>query len=163
MCDKDAMVDRAARDRAAELIRHLASGQITNDEFEDALPETSDSAVSEVFRHGAWFLYSDTSEYRLTGKDALPRKVRPDIARWLLFLKSDLEYEWPIQPAWGCLVYPILNVLTLGCFACLSRMDWAQRGHADVWPFIRRADYEEALKHPPYLAGEHGMADEGNV
>ena len=32
------MVDRKARDKFAELLRHLATGQITNDEFEDRAP-----------------------------------------------------------------------------------------------------------------------------
>jgi hypothetical protein len=86
------MVNRAARDQVAELIRHLAAGQISNDEFEDRMPGSRDDpAVGAVFWNGAWLLYDDLREYKLVGKYRLPEEVRGEVSRWVLFLKSDLE------------------------------------------------------------------------
>src|SRR5436190_16244886 len=92
------MVDRKARSRFAESIRALVAGQITNDEFEDLrLPtlDTSDPAIVAIFDEGVWRLYSDLHEHRLRGKYALSRKNTSDVARWILFLRTDLPYEWP--------------------------------------------------------------------
>ncbi len=52
------MIDIENRNRIAELIGSLSSGLISNDEFEGALPESDDSAISEIFFHGAWYLCS---------------------------------------------------------------------------------------------------------
>ena len=55
------IVDRQSRRRLAELLRHLATGLITNDEFDDRRPRGSkDLALRQVFAEGAWFLYSDS-------------------------------------------------------------------------------------------------------
>ena len=95
------MIDRQARDLTAELIRHLVSGQITTDQFEDRLPNSADRAIQEVYSSGPYLLYSDDDEHKLVGDDAVPREAIPDVARWILFLKSDLEYEWPGKEASG--------------------------------------------------------------
>ena len=47
------MIDRGARDKAAELLRRFASGQLSNDEFEDGVPITEDSAVRAIWQT-AW-------------------------------------------------------------------------------------------------------------
>ena len=80
------MIDREARTELAELIRHLVAGLITNEEFGDRVPSsTEDPAVFEVFFGGAWHLYSDLREYYLKGKHRLPRDLRREVARWILF------------------------------------------------------------------------------
>ena len=92
------MIDREARNTLAELIRSLSSGLITNDEFENAIPNSMDDAIMEVFSNGAWCLYSDMKEYKLKGKDALTEDDRSMVARWVLFLKTDFEYfEEPVK------------------------------------------------------------------
>ena len=53
------MIDREARTKLAELIRHLVAGIITNDEFDDRRPNSTDLAIRDVFYWGAWHLYSD--------------------------------------------------------------------------------------------------------
>jgi hypothetical protein len=78
------MIDAQARTRFAGLIRQLVAGLITNDQFEDRLPQSKDPAVHEVFFSGIWGLYSDLHEYRLVGKDAVPRAARREIARCIL-------------------------------------------------------------------------------
>lgn len=147
------MIDYDARRRVSELLRHLVSGQITNDAFEDALPEGSaDRAVQEVSEE-AWYLYSDLWEHRLVGKQRLASDARTHVARTILFLQSDLEYEWPEWPFSSRFLSSFLRFLTLGVLGRGARVRYEQAGDIKVWPFLRRADYEAALKTPPYLSG----------
>lgn len=145
------MIDRKARDVLAEQIRHLVAGQISNDEFEDRLPESTDAAIWEVFWNGAWGLYDDLSEHKLRGRNRIEKKYRRDVARWVLFLKSDLEYEWPPYPPKPQLLNMLLSILMLGMYSRITAKHWRKRGEAEVWPFIRRSDYERALAAQPYL------------
>ncbi len=148
------MIDRAARDRFAELLRHLVSGQITNDQFEDPLPlKSEDAAVNAVFWNGAWLLYDDLKEYKLVGKYRLPKDTRRETARWILFLKSDLPYEWS-RSLW-LFRFPgyVVNLATLGVAGFIAARRLKRSGDVEVWPFRRRSDYEVALRHPTYLVG----------
>jgi hypothetical protein len=116
------MIDREGRDRLALGLRRLASGQITNDEFDDRFFEPyfsfAESGKCECgyaleglkteicpecgrgMRDPAlgdiatfgWTLYSDTRRYRLRGRYKLPRAAREAVARCVLFLDSDLPY-----------------------------------------------------------------------
>jgi hypothetical protein len=148
------MIDRPARSRLAELIRGLVAGRITNDDFDESGPRGShDSAVDAVFFDGAWGLYDDLHEHRLKGRWRLSDGSRYQVARWILFLEGDLEYEWPTFGGWRRLGLIVSNLVTLG----LARIGWrrwyGRHGDLAVWPFIRKADYEAALGKRPYLAG----------
>lgn len=136
------------------LTRRLVAGRITNDEFEAGLPLGSpDPAVLEVFHRGVWGFYSDLSEHRLVGRRRLSGSERRDAARYILFLKSDHEYEWPRRQVWKDLVWMLVGLLTLGL---AGRLYWAwlgRHGETSVWPFVRREDFEQAVRHPCYLTG----------
>lgn len=150
------IVDRAARDRMAELTRWLCSGRLTNDAYEAALPlHSRDPAIWSLFWEGTWELCDDFHEHRLVGKYRLEREAKRDIGRLVLFLKSDLPYEWPNRAAWEKLLLLVDLVLTHGLLSLLSRpllrRIYASQGPIEIWPFYRRADYERALARPPYL------------
>ena len=147
------MVDRAARNKLAEAIRALASGLITNDEFEDKrLPHSKeDTAISEVFSKGAWLLYSDLEEYSLSGFHQLDEKTKSVVARWVLFLRTDLPYEWPVSNIGQGLLRFIANILTLGAANKSYESKYQACGDIEVWPFLRQADYELAMQNPVYL------------
>jgi hypothetical protein len=147
------MIDREARRQVSELLRHLVCGQITNDEFEDRLPDgSSDRAVREISSE-AWYLYSDLLEHRLVGKQRLGHEVRTNVARTILFLQSDREYEWPEWLLGSRLLSVLVRLLTLGLLGRGPRVRYEEAGDIRVWPFLRRADYEAALEAPPYLSG----------
>ncbi|HEV2704150.1 MAG TPA: hypothetical protein VGV09_21175 [Steroidobacteraceae bacterium] len=150
-----ATVDPAARRSLAEGLRHLATGWITNDEFEDryarAAAGSRDKGVRAVFWQGAWLLYSDFGTERFTDQDRLPRASRRHIARWILFLKSTLPYEWPLDPWWVKLAWVPVHLVTLGTSARLRAGKWRRRGEYPVWPFYRWQDYRVAIRHPVYL------------
>jgi hypothetical protein len=144
-------IDRQSRDGYAELLRHFAVGRLTNDQYEDAAEAylgSADLALRELW-WVMWPTYDDLHEHRLTGKWKLPPEGRTTVARMVLFLHSDLPYEWPVVPR---LVALLLNVLTLGRW---SRRHHASKrgGHRDVWPFFRAEDLARAVAHPRLLGG----------
>ena len=149
------MIDRDARNRLAEGIRHLAMGLITNFELEEeAWSDSADPAVHAVFLGGPWYLCHDLVRYRLSGKNKLCPAVRRDAARWVLFLKTDLPYEWPVERRGfvGACGLVSLSLLSLGFLARKAQRQFAGRGDMTVWPFIRRSDFEATLTRPSYLA-----------
>ena len=150
------MIDRAGRDRLAECIHQLAAGVLTNRQFEDKGEfESADDAIRAVFWGGPWLLYDDFRNYRLRGKYRLDPRVRKEAARWVLFLKTNLPYEWPVARVGvlASIVWVFANLLTLGLVARRARRKFEQCGDIAVWPFLRHGDYEAALHHPPYLTG----------
>jgi hypothetical protein len=146
------MIGRKSRDSLAELMRHLIAGVITNDQFEGRLPESTDPAIFEIYWNGAWGLYDDMHEHRMTGRWYIRRGSRSDLSRAILFLKGDLRYEWPAYPPRPRLLAMILSLVTLGYANRLMLQSWRRHGDFTVWPFIQREDYERALALPPYLA-----------
>jgi hypothetical protein len=185
------VIDRVGRDRLAEALSQLILGQITNDEFNEAMPDESDDpALKEVWDFG-WSLYSDTHAYRLTGWNSPSAEALGWANRAIIFLRADLPYEWP---PWFRGPTPY-GMEMLGCFALLGlplgalavvslaegdlklaaelaviplatgavaaqwlltrnaraeeeRRFWAS-GDRDVWPFLRRADYDAARRKQP--------------
>lgn len=140
------MVDRDARDKMVLLLRRLVTGRITNDEFEVQQPiSPADPAVMAIYR-GAWCLYSDLHEHRLTGRHRLPREARREVARLILFLKSDLEYEWAPPSLGREILWMVAGLLTLGLARRLYRRRLARQGEVRVWPFLRQEDFERAVR-----------------
>ena len=153
------MVDRDDRDKMVLLLRQLAAGRITNVEFEGRQPPGSpDPAVAEVFLRGASGFYSDLHEHRLAGRHRLSRSERRELARLILFLKSDLEYEWPRPKLWQELLWMAAGILTLGLAGRLYLRWMGAHGELGVWPFLRQEDFERAVRNPCYLAGPHRPA-----
>ncbi len=140
----------ASRRAAAELLRQFASGRLTNDEFEERWPESRDPALSAV-REAAWFLYSDLRAHSLTGTSRLPFAVRRQVARWALFLHSDLAYEWPVATRTETLARSIAGLLTMGVATRLWKTALQVSEDAEVWPFFRRVDLRRALRAPRLL------------
>ena len=157
------MVDRVARDKFAELLRHFGAGNLTNDEYEDAAEKILESANRKdgslwAIYSSAWFLYDDLRTHRLREKWALTDEGRRAVARWILFLHSDLEYEWPIRSfisLSGCL----LRICTLGLagfvLGPLNERRMRRLGSWELWPFFREADYQLVTANPRLLGGAH--------
>jgi hypothetical protein len=146
-------VDRAARDALAKELRLLATGKLTNFEYERRLPpevwNSRDPGVTEL-RWCAWGFYCDFREHRLRGADAPPSK-RP-LARMLVFLGSDLPYGYPVEPFWLTLLLMPIRLLTLGGVNLLLKRRLAPAGDLDSWPFLNRHDAERAARDWPAKA-----------
>ena len=144
------MVDRRARDGYAQLLRHFAAGCVLNwhyEDFAEAFLTSEDRAVAEVF-WAVWPAYCDVRKHYLSGKDRLDADGRRVVARYLLFLYSNLEYEWPVRRRtrlWA-------NLFTLGLWG-LIRPIVPSGGDDKVWPFFRRSDLELEKARPRLLGG----------
>ena len=155
------MIDRAARDQLSRNLRLLVSGGISNDQFEDAIPETGDAAIVAC-ADMAWLLYSDMKEHRLVGRNSIAPSDLREVLRWILFLDSDLEYRWPTMGSPG--IQPLQRARP----ALTRWLHWpnavspkraadstASRNHY-AWPFNSRSEYTHALRNPRRLAGMPG-------
>ena len=177
------MVDHKRRKSLAIHLRHLSTGQITNDEFEERvmddvtygwLPDQfyrakeskdDDLAIRPILEY-TWCLYDDTFNHRLTAKYELSPFHVQEIARLILFLNSDQEYEWDYVDMTN-LVFSfsfkdmLKSIITLGAHYKdleLSReeeiKDMMKQGDFEYWPFIRESDLARQLRFQPFLLGD---------
>lgn len=99
-----ANVDRSTRrprERFAESLRHFFSGQLTQDEFVDRASDfLRDPAANSMFDQFADGFIDDTAlrPRRLRGRSAPCRAAKRLAARVMLFLYTDLPYEWRQAP-----------------------------------------------------------------
>ena len=137
------MVDRRARDIAADAVREFMGGSISNREYERRFPTAKRDPALRAIYTNLWFCYSDVSEHTLTGKHALNDKGRALVERCVLFLRSDLEFQWP--PPKFRLRYGILRLLGLGRIVKRWEEQDMSIGDIEVWPFLKKTDYDGAL------------------
>ena len=145
------MIDREARNRLAESLRQLGSGRISNDEFEGRRSDSSPDRAIDAIYDQAWFLYSDLREHTLTGLDRLSPDVRHAVVRWIVFLYSDLEYQWPECPLYG-LRGALFKMVTRGRSGRAAAATWGSAGDVGVWPFIDQSHLAVARSKPRLLA-----------
>jgi hypothetical protein len=127
----------------ADAVRDFMGGSISNREYERRYPRTKGDPALRAIYIALWFGYSDTSEHTMTGKHALNDEGRALVERCVLFLRTDLEFQWPV-PSSLCLWYSFLRLVGLGWIVRRLAAQDMSMGDADVWPFLRKTDYEEA-------------------
>lgn len=149
------MVDRKARDEFAELLRHFIAGRMTNEAFEDQIPFSKDLAIFEIWWLAAWPLYDDFDEHTLTEEHSASNEERREIAKCVLFLKTDREYQWPRHSTLKQLLMDLKFLVSFGRAGIYSSKELldATAGDLEAWPFIGLKDLEAARSQPPYLAG----------
>lgn len=147
------MIDREARNKLAEQIRHFVAGLKDNFEFDDSVwsIRTKDVGAARI-RQEMWYVYDDVRRHKLRGEWALSQTQKAVILRCILFLKSDCEYRWP-RKYWDVpLVRLFLGVFTFGFVSrCLDRR-WKQSGAWKVWPFFTVGEFDDTNQNPMYLA-----------
>jgi len=122
-------------------------GTISNREYERRYPRSKDDhALWEIYVQ-MWFLYSDLKEHTLTGEYALKEESRSFLDRCILFLKSDLDFQWPRQKfrPW----YGLFRIIGLGRFIDRLERKEMNIGDVDVWPFLKKTEYEEVANCRP--------------
>ena len=142
------MIDRVARNEFAELLRHFVAGQIENFDFENRVPSSNDPAINEIWWIAAWPMYDDFRTHKLEGKWRIPEEYRREIAKAILFLKSDHEYIWPKKTGFSNTLKSILNFFTKG-----RSVNEQYLLDENAWPFARMEDLDLANKDQPYLNG----------
>ena len=113
---------------------------------------SADPAVYEVWWRGAWPLYDDLRTHTLTGRWKLPPQTLRDVARGILFLKTDQPYQWPRATGLKAFGRALLRLVSFGLVLPSMRKVEESMGDPEVWPFLRKQDYECALLRPPYLS-----------
>jgi hypothetical protein len=148
------MIDRVARKQAAETLRHFVSGQITNDEFIRRYPYSKRDPVIWALDDTVWCLYDDISTHKLTGEYAITKEFKKQVARWLMFLYSDEEYLWPRigRPGFRSSSESLWLSWIFG-FGQSRLKRFMASGDFEVWPFLKREDFEEARKKAVLLTG----------
>jgi len=145
------MIDREARNRMAEEIRHFYACLTSNFEFDDTIFEikTEDRGVIEI-RDQLWLTYDDLTKHKMNGDRALTNEQMKVVTRAIVFLKSNYEYSWPKAPWWYKPIRPILWFVTLG--AATKKIDRGLKGEGnlDVWPFYNTEEYRNAKENPVY-------------
>lgn len=177
------MVDNNRRKKLALHLRHLSTGQISADEFEKrisqdvtygCLPEqyyranenkTDDPVIRPILEF-SWCLYNDAYNHKLTGQHQLSDAQLKEIARFILFLHSDLEYN----RTYIDLTNPVIrfsfsdilkSIITFGQHyrdLNLKREEefelMKKTGDFELWPFKTKTEYEEQLNRQPFLNGQ---------
>ena len=177
------MVDKDRRKKLAYHLRQLSVGLSTNDEFEDNVMQDVtagwlpvhyykskeaefDDPIIRPMLELSWCLYSDLEEHSLTDRHKLTDQQLKDIARFILFLHTDIAYEWPyIDPTNPLLRLSfkeiLLSVLTLGQYYRNIKKDRLNDfnemqglGDYNYWPFLTKESYQQQLTMPPFLQGQ---------
>nr|CEN54972.1 putative integron gene cassette protein [uncultured bacterium] len=152
---KAGVMDRKARDKAAELLRQFASGRITNFELENCWPTSIDPAIRGL-ESTIWCFYDDFKEHTLQGPFALAPEMRRVVARWIVFLHTNEPYKWPniaypgVRPLRRSWITRRLNLINL-----ITRREqrFLKAGAFEVWPFISAQSFENARRRPRLLSG----------
>lgn len=126
-----------------------------SDEFEDQVPFSSkDLAIVEIWWRAAWPFYGDLIEHILTREYRVSDDERREIAKCVLFLKTDQEYQWPRQTGLKNSLMYLLWLFSLGRAGYRAKKLFEAVGDLKASPFIRLKDLETARRRPPYLAGK---------
>ena len=98
------MVDRHTRDCLAVELRHFAAGVISSDEYWERTIRLAPFATDEALMSISMSIddLEDTNTLGKRRKKILSRATRHEIARCILFLYSDLEYEFPPSQTGSC-------------------------------------------------------------
>jgi hypothetical protein len=114
------MIDRNARDALAGALAGMLAGEVATKDFNrlEAM-RSDDRAIEEIWLFGDG-LYDDMgSASRLIGEMATSPEAEEMGARCVLFLRSDLEYEWPPHPRY-LFFYWYLSTGLFALTACLG-------------------------------------------
>jgi hypothetical protein len=147
------VIDREARDRLALSLRRLGSGRVTASEHDEECsslcgsPDPVIQAVAEV----TYWAFCDFGPERYDGRNRLSATARRDIARVVIFLRSDYEYLWPSEHDWSIVRY-IIHRLSFRFIRISSEevARWEQVVEERAWPFVTAAEVAVAATVPAF-------------
>lgn len=140
------MVRKDKRKVAARLLSDLLDGQLTNEAFIAAFPRDRDDLILQAIADLAWLCYSDVRKHTIR-ENHIPQEHRRLLERALVFLGTNLEYEWP-KFRFVDWKHVLLRACGFGWVARRRFEVYRRSGDWDVWPFLRKRDYEQAMMDP---------------
>lgn len=145
------MIDRESRDGIACALRRFASGRLVQADLDKAVwraEGSSDAAVVALLDEIYW-AFLNFGPNRLVGRHSLSSDARRNVARWVLFLRSNEEYRWPRRgPA---LAVALRAIMTLGKTWRAEREAWSRAGDMALWPFVSSAQLTHVASHHPFV------------
>ena len=82
----------------------------------------------------------------------MPEDTKKQMVRWVLFLYSDAEYEWPKIRFAG--IRPLKHGFVSKLFGGPQKeLSFMASGNYAVWPFISAESFEYAKQNPTLLSG----------
>lgn len=141
------MIDLDARNEFAELLHQFIAGRIENFDFENRVPNSDDPAINEIWWQAGWPLYDDFKTHKLNGEWRIPNEYRRELAKAILFLKTNKEYIWPPKTGLYPTFVSLFNFFTLGMFTNKN----AKKLEKEAWPFATLLELSEANENPVYL------------
>jgi hypothetical protein len=152
------MIDRKSRNILAETLRQYVSGRITNDDLADCNIKFKDRGVRAISEMAWLQLYDDLYNHRAVGKHYIGGEARDIVSRWICFLHTDLEYEWPEF----CFIQTYnlpMNILTFGWWEKRKEQkfkEFMSYGDFKYWPFMNKEAYDQTMKQPHLLSKHNG-------
>jgi hypothetical protein len=145
------MVDPIARKCMRDLLKKLALGRITSyqseNELLDLYPNCNDPVIYALYRTVAEM--GGDVDKPLAHLFAKGGEMRKRVCRWIFFLGTNLEYEWPkerlapgvrdfYKPNWFDKLFGLQTRILH------SNQEFFGRGDYSVWPFFRESDFNAA-------------------
>lgn len=145
------MIDRPARDELYRALKKAALGKMSAFDCENvALSlDCKDRGIAALCRTLRKIVDEDNRS--LKPIFARTTVMRRRLARWLLFLKTNAEYEWPnerLPPGILDFYRPTLIDRLIGIKARTERRIgvFKQAGDYEAWPFISKQSLDEARR-----------------
>lgn len=146
------MINQASRNESCRILKKFALGKITGSECENAFAElwpNDDRILFALYR--TIFEISGDTDKPLPHLFARGSEMRKRVCRWIFFLKTDLEYEWPedrFAPGVRDLYKPnwFDKLFLLEARIIRLNRNYISRGDYQVWPFFRQSDFDAARK-----------------
>lgn len=132
------MIDRKSRNLLATAIQDYLDLKTTSEDIHQLELDRNDRAVEQVYE-AFWMMNSDFNTHDVS---RLSSDLQDELRRYVLFLKSDLEYKWPdTRPN------RLLMFLTFGlAYTPKRRKAFESAGDLAVWPFLSKGDYDKCRK-----------------
>lgn len=145
------MVNREKREVARRLLDEFLKREITGEELADSYPrDKADAAIGAIYER-VWGYWDDGDTGRRVPQGQQQGEARAVFERCMAFLDSNLEYEWP-PVRWFKVSMALLRACGFRSMAERKARESLNQirshGNLEVWPFIRKEDYERFSSRP---------------
>jgi hypothetical protein len=145
------MIDRKSREQVALALRQFASGRLSQNELYALTTQVEHSPDRGVatLAEAIYWQFINLGPKRLVGRHAPTSEARRDVARWVLFLRSDEPYVWPDRgPSLGDIGRAVLTLGKSWIAQCEQR---SRIGDESFWPFVSRQQLERVARVHPFI------------
>jgi len=145
------MINSQTRAKASRILKDVALGKVSNFEaenrFMDIAEANPDGVIFALFR--TLREVSGDREESLSSVFSKGTPMRKRLCRWVFFLQSGLEYQWPedrLAPGLRDLYRLSWLDKLLGQLSPSVRenREFCEHGDYHVWPFLREAEFASA-------------------